>query len=251
MATAVKDEKKERAINVSDQFLLDYVARGGKAQVIGAEEEINKENVDEFLRQAVADDKKEATTEAKEAARIEAMKTKLQQRAEKAGAADEERLARERAKVEQAHVTEQERKREAALREQQSQSQRLKHAAGNAASKVGESVQPTLDKVAALHTVGGIGLLLLVLALLIFTVVPVNEAGDTRLKLLWAMLNGNAHLVGRAQVTGSGGQNPISGIGAAVNGNKPISGIGAAVQPQTNGFTPLSVLNGNSFRALP
>lgn len=231
MATAT--EEKEKAISVDERFLLDYVARGGKAQVVASGQEIDKENVDEFLRKAVAEDK----TDEQKASMLQ-KKTRLQQRAEQKGAADEERLARQQQQEEQNRAAEMERKRKQEEDKRLSQAQKLRRASGEAAEKFGNSVQPALDKVAGLHTVGGIGLLLVILTILIFTVVQVNAQGDTRLKLLWAMLNGNAHLQGRVQATGTGG-NPIAGVGTAVGGkgNNPISGVGAAVQPtSSNGF---------------
>lgn len=230
---ATTDEK----ISVDEQFLRNYVNRGLKAQVIGAEQEIDKENVDEFLREQVASNKEEL------------VKTKLQKRAENLDAADDERLAREKQQEEQKQAAAQEKQREKREKEQQTQAQRLRKAAGNTATQVGNSVQPALDRVASLHTVGGIGLLLLILAVLLFTVVQVNAAGDTRLKQLWAMLNGNAQLIGRANETGSGG---LSGVGAAGGGN-PIGGVGGAVNGSTGtSQTPvtLSATNG-AFRSLP
>src|SRR5438309_7728776 len=95
-------EKKE-SISVDEQFLKDYVLRGGKAQVIESGKEIDKENVDEFLRQQTAS----PTTAEK--------KTKLQQRAEQRDAANEERLQRQKEREEQLKAKVAEDKRQATL----------------------------------------------------------------------------------------------------------------------------------------
>jgi len=86
--------------------------------------------------------------------------------------------------------------------------------------KVGDAVAPAVDKVSSLSTVGGVGLLVLVLVILLFVVVQVNAQGDTRMKQLWYMINGRATLQGRRTIEG-GPQPGDSATGAS--GNFPTS----------------------------
>lgn len=84
------------------------------------------------------------------------------------------------------------------------------------------AVQPAIDTVASAKTPGGIGVLLLILGVLLFTVVQVNASGDTRLKQFWYMLNGRATIIGR--------QNVMVGTGASGTFGQP----GQTGQPTTN-----------------
>jgi Fe2+ transport system protein B len=226
---AVAAAEKKESISVDEQFLKDYVGRGGKAQVIESGKEIDKENVDEFLRQQTAP----ASTTAEK-------KTKLQQRAEQRGAADEERLQREKEREEQLQAKEAEDKRQEQLRQSQSTLKQTQQSANDSLKRVGDSITPLLDRIAGLHTVGSISLLLVILTILIFTVVQVNAQGDTRIKLWWAMLTGNAHLVGRAQVGGSAsgnfGQTGQPGVTPPTSGTPPVNPSPPALSsPSLNG----------------
>lgn len=54
-------------------------------------------------------------------------------------------------------------------------------------------------------TVGGIGTLLLLIAIFLLAIVPVNTAGDTRLGLIWLTLTGKTSLAYSANPSGVGG----------------------------------------------
>lgn len=66
-----------------------------------------------------------------------------------------------------------------------------------------EKAGQTITQVSQWSTPGSIGLLVVLLLILAATVVPVNAAGDTRLKQFWYMLSGRAAL--------SGAVTPIAG----------------------------------------
>lgn len=76
-----------------------------------------------------------------------------------------------------------------------------------------EKVGNVAARIAGLQTPGGIGLLLAILTVLVFTVVQVNGQGDTRLKQLWYMLNGRAQLLGRVTPTPQGPATPSNVAG--------------------------------------
>lgn len=91
------------------------------------------------------------------------------------------------------------------------------------------------DWVSAQPTPGGIGLLVLVLIVLVWAMIPVNDAGATRLQLLWLTLTGRTRLRGRvdipdlrsgisdAPVSYDGGMPAVTGV--------PQVGAGAGVDP--------------------
>ena len=86
-----------------------------------------------------------------------------------------------------------------------------------ATASASNKVVSTANRISTMKTVGGIGLLLVILAVLLFIVVQVNAEGDTRLKMLWAMILGRAQLQGRVDVakqtqTTVGNPNVINGI---------------------------------------
>lgn len=270
MAAATKE--KEEVLSVDDQFLKDYIARGGKAQEIDSGKEVDQGNVDDLLREVGtrqtrqntddASDKKlnEALSRGEKAAiREKAQVKKLQERAEKLKAADEERLAREKAAADQKAADAAEKQRQAEEAKRLTQQQKLRKAAGDAAHNLGESVTPAIDKISSLHTIGGIGLLVVVLIVLLFVVVQVNAQGDTRLKQFWAMLNGNAHLEGRVVPTGVNGglTNPsASSTGASGNFGPGASTGTTPLNPATNGASgnfgsgvPVNPAFNGSYRA--
>jgi hypothetical protein len=94
---------------------------------------------------------------------------------------------------------------------------------GNITDPLISNAGGAVDKVSSLRTLGGIGLLLAILIFLLFVVVQVNAAGDTRIKQIWYMLNGRAHLSGRQQIETSSGQ-PSSGTPGAVNADGTVNG---------------------------
>src|SRR5438270_7640746 len=128
------------------------------------------------------------------------MQRKLHKRAQLADAADMTRDAREQQEQEQADAlaAEEERKNKEA-----GGLQRVSQVTKNMGQNAGEKVGPLADRVGSLPTVGGVGFLLVILAILLFTVVQVNAQGDTRLKQLWYMLNGRATIKGRVNPASS------------------------------------------------
>jgi hypothetical protein len=185
-------EKKEQKLSVDDAFLKDFIAKGGKVEDDkGAA--VDEGNVDALLEEVA---NKEGTP--KQAA--------LHKKAVSQGTADTTKEDAEKKAKELA--------RNDRLRQQELKKQRNK--ALNVYSKTSDAVQDnftdpliskagnTVDRISSLKTVGGIGLLLVVLIFLLFVVVQVNSEGDTRIKQLWYMLNGRAKLIGR-QLVGTGG----------------------------------------------
>jgi hypothetical protein len=124
---------------------------------------------------------------------------KLHKRALLAGAADTEHDEREQVAEQQEQLAQ----------EQTNIADRLVSFADSAQAKVA----PMTDKIASLPTTGGVGLLLAILVVILFTVVVVNASGDTRLKQFWYMLNGRATIIGRKKPTPnvSGGSSSSSG----------------------------------------
>jgi hypothetical protein len=101
-------------------------------------------------------------------------------------------------------------------------------------------------KVSSLPTVGSIGLLLVILIVLLFVVVNVDGKGTTRIKQLWYMLNGRAHITNRVQVTkGSQGGTPSDSViqgTTGVSANTPVLSGNA----QQNAFQTVQNDIGNS-----
>lgn len=62
------------------------------------------------------------------------------------------------------------------------------------AARVGGTLIPkqAVQRVAALPTPGGLGLIILALVFFVFVIVPVNANGDTRFALIWRALTGGA-----------------------------------------------------------
>jgi hypothetical protein len=125
----------------------------------------------------------------------------------------------------------------------------LQGAAQDTLHSVSTNTGMLADKVGAMSTVGGIGLLVAILIFLLFVLVPVNSQGDTRLKLLWYMLNGKAVLQGRVTPTGvsTSGAPPASGT----TGTPPPATVGGGNIIPTNpngscptGYAPVVVSGG-------
>jgi hypothetical protein len=128
---------------------------------------------------------------------------------------------------------------EAAIQEKQD-SKRLTDIVSRNTDKAGELTGKAADRIGSMKTTGGISLLLVILALLMFIVVRVNAAGDTRLKQLWYMLNGRTSLQGKVTLTGATG---------GVQGSSGDFGSGPI--PATNGasstISPLGYRGNTSF----
>lgn len=206
-------DQKEQAINVDDQFLKDFLAKGGKAST-DTGRLVDESNVDTLLDEVA--DKSDASTPNQAALHKKAVSKGVGDTTKE----DAEKAAKEQARNER--LQEQERKRQ--------QSKAL-----NVASRVSSTVQSSVtdpvinkagmvvDKVSSLKTVGGIGLLLAILIFLLFVVVPVNGQGDTRMKQFWYMLNGRAHLQDSSQ-SGANSSNSTSVTPGSVNANGTVNG---------------------------
>ncbi len=154
------------------------------------------------------------------------------------------------------------------------QKRRFLRAGGVVVEHVDKGITPLVDKVSNASTVGGIGLLVAIIVFLLFVVVQVNAAGDTRLKQLWYMLNGRAKLEGAVFPTGGTAGTPGSTADPGVpltptdpSGNCPtgfhvviVSGGKRMCQPdlQTTGagggdvISPMVLypMNGNLYRPI-
>lgn len=145
---------------------------------------------------------------------------RLQGKAEKIDASDPRRVEKREQAKQQKAVDEQ------IEDEDVSQVEAGRRVVTGAISSASEKIDPLIDRVGTLPTYGGLLLLVLILAILLFTVVRVNDQGDTRLKQLWYMLNGRATIKGRQEVTtavtipGTGG-NQILNLGS---GDKGVGG---------------------------
>ncbi len=207
-------------ISVDEKFLRDLIARGGKATVLDSGQQITTQaEADEFLKQRVADQKTE-----KLAGTTSEDEPRTSRRAERLAYTEKEREQRRREK---------ERQKRAARR------QGIR-ATEIAIGSVSSGIRPLIDKIGSAPVPGGIGLLIAIIVLLLFVVVQVNAEGDTRLKMLWYMLNGRASLIGSVPVTGVSTTGTESTTGAQGNIPMPASGVcPAGYRPFTDsrGFT--------------
>jgi hypothetical protein len=247
MSNMATKEKKQQPISVDEQFLKDFYEKGGKATDLSSGKEVT--DVDALL-DSVADSGSGSTPKQEE----------LHKKAVARGAADTSKEDADKAQREAARI--------ARLQEQEQAKRRGK--AGKVYSAVSKGVQGNItdpliskagtavDKVSSLQTLGGIGLLLAILIFLLFVVVQVNAAGDTRIKQFWYMLNGRAHLVGRHQISTGSSTTGIPGTVNAdgtVNGpdGKPITlkSIGAAdTQAIQNPQGPFALWIESEYRSL-
>lgn len=131
----------------------------------------------------------------------------LQKSAERINAASTERIEREKRREQE--IVQERQQREADAKQARS-IRNFRHVAHDVNQSFNSSVQPALQKIGSLPAPGGIGLMVGILAMLLFVVVRVNAAGDTRLKLLWYSMNGRTRLIGAVKPdTGS----HVGGIG--------------------------------------
>src|SRR6266567_1564830 len=174
----------DKGISVDESFLRKYLEKGGVAHEVESGKQVDRENVDQLLEE----DSKPSADQTRN-------QNRLHERAKRTDV-DLETSPREQRKLEleQARAVKEQKEKEAKQRKTAGQVVRNVH------EQITENVDPALDRIASLKTVGGIGLLLLILILLLFVVIPVNAAGDTRLKQLWYMVNGRTTLQGRVSI---------------------------------------------------
>lgn len=158
-----------KGITVDEKFLQDFLAKGGEAETpTGRKVDIS--NADEVL-QAYTETKPSETTK-----KVDAQLSKSE---------NEETKARREAQEARRQEIEQQKQQEAQL-----------GAVRKAVDTVSTPLSNAADRIGSFQTVGGVGTLLVILMILLFTIVQVNRAGDTRLKMLWYMLLGRANLTG-------------------------------------------------------
>ena len=241
-------DKEEKPISGDEQWLRDLIARNQNIRIQDAttgedvspddvlaeladKQEEQKPNKDKELNAALQRGKQSALRE-------KSTLTKLQKRAEQLDAAADERKQRELKKEQEAEA-------ERLLREEEkAQGKRIQNVRSvtrNVNQALETNVQPALQKIGTLPTLGGIGLMVGILAVLLLIVVRVNAQGDTRLKQFWYMLNGRATLQGRVE--------PAKGSVAAIGGGGPgtTPATSTPMVPATGGGP---ILNGN-FRTIP
>lgn len=215
-------------------FLKDYVARNPNPiappppSVTSSTENAD---VTQSLEETVADKNNTSSSKVKTS-----NQQKLHNKAVDQDANDKEKQARLEQEAQEQRLAEEEQ----AKREK---NQNIKNTASDIASKVDSAVQPFIDKIANLKTVGGIGLLIAILVFLNFVVIQVNSSGDTRLKQLWYMLNGQAQIQGRVIPTA------VTGGGASADfGNTTSTTTGTTVQPVVSTASSNGFSNQSSFR---
>jgi Nitrate/nitrite transporter len=207
-------------IHVDDAFLQSYVDKGGEVQTA----EGTPVNATDELITEVGKDHKSSTKAAdtlhkevdKQQGNVPADKSKAEIKAEEAArrlnarrVGDVERVAR---KVKQAT--------DPAIRK-----------AGHLADRAGRA-----------RTVGGVGLLLVVLFFLLFIVVEVNAHGDTRIKQLWYMLVGRAALIGRKEIVPNKAPKAETQniqdvlVSSAIQGLGPVGQVGPAINDLLQNF---------------
>lgn len=183
MAVSPDEIKSKPALELSenDKFLQDFVDKSKAPEPAPAPTE------DDLLA---------------EVAKTDGTKTKLHKRAKEKNAADTQAEEAAKAKKEAERLAEERR------RDLENRQGKIVTLARTSAEQVRDNaINPALDKAgqavqrfSELQTIGGIGLLLFIIFFLLFIVIPVNDQGDTRIKLLWYMLNGRTELQGRQTI---------------------------------------------------
>lgn len=192
-------------------WLKQYVSNNSRESVLKAAKarsnSKDEQDLLDFLDRVTTDDPS-AMTSGPSTNKLEL----LHERAEKLDAEDKARVQRQQERDEQEE-----------REKQQEQDQSIRASISRNVENVTSSIQPTIDRVGALPTLGGIGLLLGILTVLIFLVVRVNAQGDTRGKQLWYLFNGRAQLQGAVTPTGAfQGATPIPGGGAGGDFGSPV-----------------------------
>jgi hypothetical protein len=211
-------------VNVDEQFLKDFIAKGGKAETPTGRA-VSDDNLDQFLDE-VADSTPASTTPKQQALHNKAKRQEL------ADNSQEELNAQQREQERNRKLQEQERDRQ--LQSNFGTAGKAISMGANALTPVTEGGARLADRVSNLSTVGGVGLLLAVLVVLLFVVVTVNPDGDTRIKQLWYLFNGRASLQGRVTLAKQDNANTTaeqqgaSQAGQALLQKLGVAGLGVA-----------------------
>lgn len=136
----------------------------------------------------------------------------------------------------EAELKREEREREAKERERQqeekSRIQRLQDAGRNASNAALDALEPPVRWMERVPTPFGLGVILFIAIVFILAIVPVDAAGNTRLKLIWLTISGKTHLLYQDVGSGDfGGQNQPN---TATTPNQPAP---------SNGRVPLTSQN--------
>jgi hypothetical protein len=255
VAVKKAEKKEDDLLTVDDAFLKRYVdLQGSRAKIedVTTGEQVDLADLTDVVEkqedQAKKDkDLNEALQRGKQQARNE---QRLHARAKKMDAASDERVAKE--KQRELDVQRKEAEREEDKR-QASSVRDVRHVT-QGVNRALENVNPLLERAGTLPTLGGIGLMVGILAFLLILIVPVNAAGDTRAKQFWYMLNGRAKLQGAvAPVTGS--QTGTFGSNFNPNQTYPTppdgSNLGGQPLPNTSPTAGMNGLNSTVFRTPP
>lgn len=251
--------KQPLPVSKDDEWLRRFLERGGSVATSGGTP-IEASQIQQLL-----DATGGATTEEQATAPIPEPEMSPPQKAEIATEeARAERIRQQIAAHDQAAASREEQAE--VMREQQARAteerQRLENlqAARQTTSQARQAIDRALspakqlaDRVASAKTPGGNGFLLLIILIVLFAVVRVNAAGDTRLKQLWYSLNGRAALQGRETLTA--GEQAVDVFG------QDIANLGAAAQAlsvqitnaENKAIESIPVLGGifDLFRNLP
>lgn len=140
---------------------------------------------------------------------------------------DEERQAREEAEQAEAEAE--------AAREQ---AEANKTALQQALDTPSGLARRTSNWIASAPTPGGIGVLILALMFFLWAIIPVNQSGDTRLKLLWYTLIGRTKFTEDTSSVTSGGSSDFGDSSTSGTGNGTATGTGNGTGPDTEGLNP-------------
>lgn len=193
----------QKPVSKDDQWLRDLVAGNPfYAEQTGVKQALaSSPDTDLATQQEKSDalSQRQTVTQKKDAARV----ARLQERAEKLDAANQKRLDNEQQKKED----EETRRLKVAQDEEDVRTGNVHARVQRSAIQVTQGIGTLADRIGSVQTVGGIGLLLVILVILVFAIVQVNSNGDTRLKQFWYMLNGRTQLQGAVHPVGviSGG----------------------------------------------
>lgn len=103
----------------------------------------------------------------------------------------------------------------------------------------------TSNWISSAPTPGGIGVLVLALLFFLWAIIPVNAAGDTRLKLLWYTLIGRTQFTADTQTSGGsadfGNETDSTATTGSGNGTGPDNGNVAAGGPDIIILSPFEV----------
>lgn len=193
---ADKKDDNKKGISVDEAWLRDLVNQGNVKITDTSGGRVDKQNLDQFLQEvgagggvSIADRKTDSHV------------TNLQRRAERLNAANQKRIEQEQERIAARNAAVE----RAAAEEKIARGENVQQKVQRGAQAVSQNIAPVADRIGAVQTVGGIGLLVAILVLLLFVVVQVNGQGDTRLKQFWYMLNGRAALQGAVTPSGYGG----------------------------------------------